>query len=768
MRVFFIAILTLFVFTLSAEIILNHDPILSVPQGDEIGIDLEVREGVEAIRKITLFYREQGDLAYKEIELDPGSVSETVFTFSIPDADSYQAGIEYFFQVETNSSEMVTLPAFNPQTTPFLLNIVKPEQPLTTAFILLSPDQEYTDFSRDFVIAVSYFALQKSIDPASIKFLLDGKDASDKAEIYSNMLIYKVGKLAGGKHDFQIVALLQDGSEVKSEKWQMKIVRKNWRSGLNLTGKAVLNTFTAFDVSDQISNENRANLLLTMSGKQKWLGFNGRIYLSSLETENAQPVNRYSLSFLTKVLNVTAGDQSPDYSTFLLSGTNVRGFHSNLHFTNFRLKASYGKSNRAVDGRESFDAGTFATNTLGMRAEFGKTDGFTWGIGLTKNKDEVSSLAQKYIFADSSFTTFAVQPQDNVILGTDFSWALFRSRLLLGGEVAISFLNRNIYDGAMSIEEIEDSLDIHLDLPFDPVDLEDFLVINQYLEPFTPGLKNIAYKTWLRTYFWRNFLNVNYSAVGSSFNSLSSNYLQSDTAVLGINDNINVIKNKLNLNLSLNFISDNLNDEKDVTTKTASYNTQVTYRFNPEVDFRVAFSQNTTDNSGDDDLESSIISVGTGYDWKEWKTAETRFSFNFMNYNNNFDLTDSTDYDYTKNNFVFSARSNFSELPLETMLSYTFSQEDKNDISQNYNSLYLKGILSLLEDNLKPYCDLQLMKFGGDSETQSMLFNLGTGYQLFKQTLLSTNLGGKIFKDNDDKDKDYNNLTWRFKIVQHF
>lgn len=784
-KIFSIVILLTVTVVLSAELILNHDPIQTIQKGKKVNIRLDVLEGIEDIKEVILFYRQQDELAYNEMEIEMTSVTDPYIKFLIQDTDRINTGIEYFFQIRTKNNQMQTLPVSNPQISPFLITVLQPQQQVDSdKFILLSPDIDYTDFSRNFVIAISFFSIQNKIDPAEIKFFLNNEDQTSQAEIYKNMLIYKVSDFPGGEYSYQIKAKLKDGLEIKSSKWRMTIVDKSWKSDLSLTGKSIVNTYYFKRNSDNDDDvDKRANMLLTLQGKYNWLDFRSKLYFSSLETHKEQAVNRYNLTFLTNFIDITIGDNSPNYSAFQLSGTNVRGFHSNLHFRNFRLKFTGGKSNRAIKGDSQYEAGQFATNTYSLRTEFGKPDGVMLSLGFTKNKDDVDSIDDDYIFAADS--SFVVEPQDNIVLGSDISLALFKRRLLMGAEIAMSYLNRNIYDGPMSIEDIEEELDTELDLPIDPEDLEPILVINENLEPFTPGLKNMAYKAFMRTYFYHNFLNVNYSAVGSSFNSLSSNYLQTDTSVLGINDNINLFKNKLNLNLSINLISDNLNNEKDSTTRTSNYNTQLFYRITSDLNFRTAFSQNTTDREGGD-TGSTILSFGTSYQADQIKKAPTRFSLNFMQYKNDYsydytidDSTTIVDYDYTKNNFSFSANSDWQSLPLDTEFSMTISVADKKtssdenpeeneNISTTYNSLYLKAIYSLLDEKLRPYCDLQYNIFGGDDDKNSTLFNLGAFYQVLDRTFISTNLGTKFYSDNKAEENDYTTLTWRFKIVQKF
>ncbi|OPX26706.1 MAG: hypothetical protein B1H06_05330, partial [Candidatus Cloacimonas sp. 4484_143] len=304
---------------------------------------------------------------------------------------------------------------------------------------------------------------------------------------------------------------------------------------------------------------------------------------------------------------------------------------------------------------------------------------------------------------------------------------------------------------------------------------EDFFVANQFMQPFKPGPGNMAYKTYLRLFFYQNFLSVSYSAVGGSFNSLSSNFLQKDTSTLSVNDNISLFGNKLFLNLGLNMIADNLNEEKESTTKSINYNTTVYYRPTTISYIRLGYNNGVTESDGDDasglalNITNSSMSLGAGYSVEQIKVAPTEFSISY-NKSANEDVANNS-FESARDNIVFSANSDFEDLPLETVVSYSLSMEDRVSSESTYNSIYLKGSLTFMEDKLKPYVDLQFAANSGDAENSSTRLNLGSSYYLFKNTFFSTNIGTKFFSDNSNNNADENNYSqfdWRFKFTQKF
>ena len=772
---------------LFSEIRLYNEPVVTMTYGDPLIVELEVRNGLEEIKEIKLYYREQGQLTYQEMEQDMESVSQTTFTFRADEAATYQSAVEYFFQVTSKTEQNFTLPEQQAQIIPYVVAISQPITSEDSGFVLLSPDEDFSEGTKNYVIAISYFAVQDRIDLNSIQLLYDGEDVTVNAEIYSNMLIYKVQNSKGGMHMYKVSASMKNGKEIESETWKTKVSTSSFKQTLNLSGKSVANTYLSsqsFANADSLNDDDkRANWLLQFGGKYGWVGFKSKLYLSSLEDHNKQAVNRYNIALTSPYFDLTAGDYTPNYGTFLMSGKNVNGIHARLHTPMFSLKITSGKIKRAINGNLAANRGaSFTRNSFSVKSELGNST-FLWGLGFTKNKDDMESVDENLRFTS---TGGDLTPNDNIILGTDFALSLFRRRLMWGAELAMSYFNSNITDGALSLEEIEDEFDTTIDLPFDPADFEDIFVANQFMQPFKPGPGNMAYKTYLRLFFYQNFLSFSYSAVGGSFNSLSSNFLQKDTSTLSVNDNISLIGNKLFLNLGLNMIADNLNDEKESTTKTMNYNTTVYYRPTPISFIRFGYYNSSTtkdDNNASSlamDITNASINFGVGYTVEQIKAAPTEFS---IGYNNSANEANSI-FETGKNNIVLSAKSDFEELPLETVVSYTLSMDEKQSRSavldslgnevdwekteSTYNSLYLKGSLSFMDDKLKPFIDLQFAANGGDADNSSTRMNLGSSYYLYKNTFFSTNIGTKFYANGNNDASDYSLFDWRFKFTQKF
>ena len=768
---------------LFSDIVMFHEVPVKVQSGKSLELVLEIRDGFDLTDRAYCYYRNFGDLGYQEIDMTKGTETEPQFSVTIPGDQLNGEGLEYYFKIIDKDGNGFTSPENQALANPYRISLIVPQK-YSDAFIQLSPDPMFAADLKNPVIAVSYFALKNDLDLKSIQIIFDGKVA-ESAKKSDNMIIYKPKNILPGSHNYYVSAKLKNGSKIKSKIWQLNIPEKYFQMPLNISGNVTLNTYLSSlnaDYLEENDNELRSNFQLNFKGNHRWLHFHSKLYFSSLERRNKQPVNRYNFGIKVPHFEVIAGDYSPDFSGFSISGKNVRGVYNRLFFNNFRMMTVFGSIRRDTNGKitieqdESGDtdttyvAGTFRRNTAALRLELGNRNHFLWGLNITKNKDDKNSLEEKYYLTTDSLTL--TTPKDNLILGTDFRFAFADQRIVLGTEAAMSLYNSNILDGAISLDSLE--ADFDTEFPIDPEKWENVFVINENVQPIKPGLSNLAYKTFLRAFVGGNLLNVSYSAVGSAYNSLSANYLQNDAQTISVYDNLNLLNNSLSLNLGIKLISDNIYDEKDFTTSTINYFGNIYYAQENLPYFSFSFNNNNSKNDADStyssvDIKSASYTFGTGYKLDKISFAPTKFGFNFNNLSS-VDNAGNT-FDFKKNNITFSAKSKFTELPLSTVVSYSLSLNKDKILSQksNYHSIYLKGTLSLMEEKLNPYLDFRYSKFGGEIDDQNLeIMNLGTSFNLNRDTYLSTNLGLKFYQNNDEDNSNYSKVIWRFKISRRF
>ena len=134
------------------------------------------------------------------------------------------------------------------------------------------------------------------------------------------------------------------------------------------------------------------------------------------------------------------------------------------------------------------------------------------------------------------------KPKENLVIGTDFKLLLNRQKFLLEGYFALSLTNKDIWDGSLSLAELDvmaggaadgmifDSVDT-LGLP-NPESIEEYITINLNLVPLIPidfnlfktdptkaviNMPSSAYNLKLRLLYFNNF----FDSTSGSFTNFS-------------------------------------------------------------------------------------------------------------------------------------------------------------------------------------------------------------------------------------------------------
>jgi len=771
----------------------DHISPTSAKEMEQVDIELVVKDGFNQIDGVELNYKGWGETAYSSLIMEPGSETDPVFRHTFTNLSKYGSEVEYYFTITDVDGNQLFLPGISPDLNPYRFIILQVKS-TTADFILLSPDPELSEGEKDLTIAISFYALLDDIKPETIKFFMDGKEKTGKAKITSNIVLYQLKNADPGAHNFQISAETTSGRKLLSPLWKHTVAGKIKSNEFKYSGDA---TFTSRirrneEGSEKTEDDNHS-LLLNLRGQYKKLKMRSRLLVSSREDSDEQAVNRYSLKLALPFLEFIGGDHSPNFGTFTAQGKNLRGIHTNLLFKGFRLYTSFGEIYRSVDGEATpddqqdnpYSTGTFKRSSLSVRTEFGTKKLLQLAITFSKTKDKTNSLKERYYLSMNTGLP-RVTPKDNIVASSDIRLALFRQRLVMGMEWAMSLYNDNIIGGAIDKDSLE--AEFGEDIPFDPESFEDIFVINKNVSPIIPGAANSAYNIYLKWIQKSNMLNVSYSVVGSSFNSLAVNYLAKDTSILSIYDNLTLMQNRLILSLGLNLLSDNIHDEKLVTSSSTNIFAQCMYRPAALPYFSLSFSSNNSSNDQDDveedeaqqemDLRSNNISFSTGYYMRSVKFAPTLLTAGFTNSIYTDEAEDS--FEYSRNSFNIAAKSDFVEFPVVTYISYTLAlnkdvletyeeiRAETEKYETTYHSLYAKAKFSFREDQYRPYADVRYSTENGDMEQNSIMGNIGLSAELYRNLSLKTSIGVASYKNEDLEDGESSTTNFRFKLKYKF
>jgi hypothetical protein len=773
----------------------QHLPPASFYENEKAVIQLEIRSGFNHIKQVEFLYRKTGEINFSGKDMVAGSESDPFYTCTLKDLSVYGNGIEYYFLITDIDDNVFTYPEISPQTNSFRFGIISTKR-IEPGFILLSPDQNVPSETPDFTIAISLFSVQNDLKENSLKFFFDGKDRTSAARITTNMLIYQIQETAPGKHTFQVTAELKNGEKINSRLWSHQVPGKIKTTEFNYSGDitAASRIRRTNSESEDTKDENHS-LLMNLRGNYKKLDMRSRIYLSSREDSDDQAVNRYNIKLKIPHLEFIGGDHSPYFGIFSANGKNLRGIHTNVLFRNFRFYFSFGKIYRSVNGKAdttyagqnytTYSGSTFKRNSLALRTEVGTRELLQWGLSFSKTKDEEASLKKKYYITQTDSMP-SITPKDNIVLASDLRLALNNQRLVMGLEWAMSMYNDNIIGGAVDKDSLES--DLGEELPFDPESLEHIFVINKNVSPIIPNLSSMAYNLYLKWMMKNNLFSLSYSAIGASFNSLAANFLTKDTSILSIYDNLNLMRNRLILSLGVNLYSDNVYDEKEFTFNSSNIFTQIMYRPLGLPYFSLMFTSNSSgndqENAADEealqelDLSSNTINFNTGYYVNNITFAPTLFTFAFSN--NLYKDEAEGSFEYQRNSFSLSASSDFSKLPVKTLITYTFavkkdiietyetSQPDTDNFESSYNSIYLRANFSFQEDKYKPYADLRLSAESGDQKQNSTMANIGITANISKDMILKSSLGMANYSNEDQENEEYSRLNFRINLKYKF
>lgn len=730
-------------------------------------LQLDIRSGSENIDAAYLYYRTNSG-SYQELAAEEFYTNSLYLDFYFKNV--VREDVEYFFKLTDKNGVNYFLPELNPQNNPYRLIVSKSQNTADDRFVLLSPVDDID--GDNLLVAVSFSQLAGKIDPATITVFLNGENVTAKSTVTDNMLLYKDKKADNGNYVVKVEVDGIDGNKISSPEWGFSYNGKLSNSEFTFAGKGTLkldyDSKTNND-TDKTEDDLQSYFLLNTNGNYKKLRYRTKMYISSRESGQKQAINRFNLDLKLPYLHTVIGDYSPIYNSLVLNGKNIRGIYSSFKAQGFGLYGTYGSSQRAVTGKDlgsvapgdlsSTGNKAFQRKSVALRMELGSRENFLIGFNFAQSRDDKDSLKRKYYaFPDEELSI--VSPEDNLVMGGDLTLTLLEKKLIWGNEIGFSFFNSNILDGASSQDSLESEFDT--EIPFDPEAWEWVFIINKNVEPIIPNKANLAYKSFVRMILPNNILNLSYSVVGASYHSQLTNYLQSDSRQISINDNLSLMRNRLNLSLGLNHISDNLSDNKAADSSTISYMFSASYRPDDLPYFGVGYNGSNSKQEGDNsnyEISSTGINFMLGYKLNNFTSNKTDLNLSYSN-NTNEDVSGNS-FENSSNNITISAKSIFNHLPLNTRVAYSFSINENNltpasettaqKSENNYQSLYLKGSMNFINDNLIPFLEYRISSYENNDGSDTLHnVNLGGNYRVDKLTRLIMRTGVTLFSGSVD------------------
>lgn len=593
-----------------------HVPTTTLRENEKLIVNARVDGAVARINFMRLYFKSQGEESYDYVEMSEGGGG---FFAELSPSQFRAPQLEYFLLTMFTDQSIATHPQWNPYGNPHIVSVAGSPAPFqgstplaepapgvsprpvppgpdtgTTSppvsqgaaaadespLLMLSPEPgDIFDEGQDVLIACSFVPGTDSIEINSINLIIDGLNVTLDAEITENLLTYTTSKLKPGTHRLQIQGYYASGAELPPLVLSFQ-VRGDLRraTASNFSGRFFVETRQE-SISDIGFSDN--NIGANLSGRYGVAKYGGRAFFTSREDSRFQPRHRFSFDLAVGPLGLTLGDAYPRFNDLMLWGKRVRGIHGWLHFGFVNFDIIQGQTNRRADAiyqtnlvtntsgdtlKSQIDpladstitnfsiAGAHEQNLFGMRTSFGSGRNFQLGFNFVKVKDDTTGLLPG---------EYSTPPQDNVVLGSDLMFAFDNRRIEFRAAGAFSLSTTDITGGPLSKSEIDSTFDT--DIPFDPADYKDFLIINASTTPLDPrDMTSVAFNTSFRFNYFNNDFQIGYKSIGSQYNSLGNSFLRNNIQGIFIFDRIRLWKNRLYLNLGKEFYKDNFDNDSGV------------------------------------------------------------------------------------------------------------------------------------------------------------------------------------------------------------
>lgn len=783
------------VFVLFGATALHVVPKDIVP-GKDAELLLEITSGEADISTINIVYNViESSISEKE-PMRPESEDKVYWRGIIPKKVMMASAIEYRFEITLKNGQSVMYPEESGMTEPFVLRPMAPSGKLSRDFVLIS-DEEIVSADEGYVLAVSFFAIADVIDSTSIKIYVDNSDVTSKATIEGSILLYRETRPRVGLRSAIVTAKIK-GENVYSETWTTQVTPGKLSSYIPFDYRGTIN-FAAniYDVKkDDLvldsslfgDNQQDYSTWADLYASYGPVDVETHLLFSSLENKNEQPVNRMMLGVMLPFINAYWGDYSPNLSDFTLRGKNVRGIYVDLFAQYMKLIVSHGEAVRKTIDEDSM-TGTFKQESFGSRLQFGSDNGLRFAFNISRHRDTINSLDEAYYLRMNAAgdTTYAVTAKDNAVASFDIRLNVPDQNVMFGAEVAGSLLNTNTIPGILTDDEMEEYLGI--ELPITLENLTDLFVINKNMEPFIPSKSNVALNAYARMYIWNNLINVQYSSVGSAFNSYGSFFQANDTKTLSVSDQL-TIGRFLMLYGGFSKTEDNISKFNTETNIYENIFAQMVLRIPNLPYLKASYFDNVGENSPmdeDDPMTAAMfmpnhqksrnMSFGLGYNFTMIPYVPSQLDLSYRLGNSSNERAASLDDDLElisdnkTNGISVTMLNRFSILPLKTHFSYSNYKTENvlSDKTQTNNSFYAKADYSLWEDRIIPFVSYRVNSLSGSTQKLAYnYFNAGIDCFPIKDLSIGLDVGSKSFTNANDSDQNYSSTTLKFLVTQRF
>jgi hypothetical protein len=410
-----------------------------------------------------------------------------------------------------------------------------------------------------------------------------------------------------------------------------------------------------------------------------------------------------------------------------------------------------------------------------------------------------------------------VTPKENLVAGFNFETTLDNRNIIFQLAWNYSMTNNNIWNGPLTLDELDTKLDslkdgkildVSLEGVPDPDDYKDIFTINEFMTPFSPidpvaleknpfrailNMPSSALHLRLKGSYTLNNILVEYKQIGPQFYTFGNPYMTNNIREFTIKDRLSLLGRRLMFVVGYSSKDNNLTEVvlNPLKTKTVMLNTTlVPGPGAPSIVFNL---QVIGKNNGIDSIEVDSLGQFLKDNREDSKALNTLFSVNIpgnigplsntiaINYNSITykDIVD-TDEKYEdkrrRDDYLFqksdtrTISANISSrfpFPLRTVLSYNKTQifipmmdENLNIIKNKigWTSLGVNGSYAFKNNSIRFTSGLDYMTNGNDDDSVQIIgFKIGGDWDIMNNLIFSLKSNIRFNKIKANKDDGIDN-----------
>ena len=309
------------------------------------------------------------------------------------------------------------------------------------------------------------------------------------------------------------------------------------------------NTYTASGIQNRrapASLKTTANLDFSIFGFSSGLN----MLYSTDQSEFRQNMNAISFDAQWKWINVQAGDVSPSFSKYGLSGVTIRGGHLQLNPGEWRVEFSGGRSKRKISN----------SSNEGFREPSFERWAMAGKVGYEGDGDNHFYLSSHYELdkSGSLSSPSGITPKENLTVTPDAKVSFFEGALLLESQVTFSAYTRDVNS---------------MEVPISDIGLPGFL--SNIMQARQSSRVNYAGQAAANLQLDQFGFEVGYERIQPGFRSLGIGRIQDDKERLRFAPAVQLFDNRVSVQSNLTLGRDNLLNSRLQTQRNTGVATNV-------------------------------------------------------------------------------------------------------------------------------------------------------------------------------------------------